>query len=279
MIHRRALGIFLHFLSNKADEWPSEDYIEQNLKSHNWINMLRGSSKLLCPSFVRRNHFDAKYLNKCEANYAPLSPLSPFRRTTKLYPEKLAYVYGSTNRTWSQVGARTARLASALLRSGIKKGDVISIISPNTPALYEAHFAVPGAEAVLHTINTRLDATTIAFQLHHSQAKVVLIDTEFTKLMTDVRDIMKSNQHTVPLFINLLDTEHPESVQDYATPAVPLLGSIEYEDFLKTGDESFELMSVKDEFDAIALNYTSGENAHSLCCLRAHYDITEVLLD
>jgi fatty-acyl-CoA synthase len=213
-------------------------------------------SKIQSKSLVslRLNHFKAKYLERCEANYTPLSPLSPFKRTVKLYPNKLAYVYGNTSRTWGEVGVRASLYASALRKLGISKGDVVSIISPNTPAIYESHFAVPGAEAVLHTINTRLDATTIAFQLNHSQAKIVLVDSEFNDLLIEVREIMDEKGHKVPIFISIVDPEFAESKET----AQPLIGSIEFEDFLRTGDATFPLIHPTDEFDALTLNYTSG---------------------
>jgi fatty-acyl-CoA synthase len=205
-------------------------------------------SKIQSKSLVglRLNHFKAKYLERCETNYTPLSPLSPFKRTVKQYPNKLAYVYGNTSRTWGEVGVRASLFASALRKLGISKGDVVSIISPNTPAIYESHFAVPGAEAVLHT--------TIAFQLNHSQAKIVLVDSEFNDLLIEVREIMDEKGHKVPTFISIVDPEFAESRET----SQPLIGSIEFEDILRTGDATFPLIPPTDEFDAIALNYTSG---------------------
>ena len=226
---------------------------------------LKGASRSLQ---VRSNHFSAKYLDKRDANYSPLSPLSLLKRTVALYPNKLAYVYGNTQRTWKSVGGRCSQFADALIKSGIQPGDVVSIISPNTPAMYEAHFAVPGVRAVLHTINTRLDANTIAFQLKHCGAKLVLIDTEFNGLMLKVKDLLASQNVPVPRFINIIDVECTNSTEDLNK----LICDVEYENFIEKGSPTFQLQECTDEYDAITLNYTSGLlqviHSHRLCRYR-----------
>lgn len=203
---------------------------------------------------LRSNHFSAKYLEKRDANYTPLSPLSLLKRTVALYPNKLAYVYGNTQRTWKSVGQRCSQFADSLIKGGIKAGDVVSIISPNTPAMYEAHFAVPGVRAVLHTINTRLDANTIAFQLKHSGAKLVLIDTEFNGLMLKVKELLTNSNVPVPRFINIIDVECTNSTEDLSK----LICDTEYEGFIANGSPQFQLQECIDEYDSITLNYTSG---------------------
>jgi len=151
------------------------------------------------------------------------------------------------------MGHRVAAFASALQNLGVRKGDVVSVMSPNTPLLYEAHFAVPGLGAVLHSVNTRLDATSIAYQLTHAESKVVIVDEELSKVMADAKTILsKTKSNKLPTFIYAKDAafvpaEHAAKISD-----------IEYEDFLKSGDESFPLKPCADEWDAISLNYTSG---------------------
>jgi fatty-acyl-CoA synthase len=220
---------------------------------------LAHNSALFSGLTKRRNHFNASHLAKCDANFAQLSPLSVFKRTVSLYPTKPAYVYEGKKQLWGGMGKRVAAFASALHKLGVKKGDVVSLMVPNSPAIFEAHFAVPGAGAVLHSVNIRLDAVTIAYQLVHSESKVVICDNEFGGLMNDVKDIltkdsayMKLMDNKLPVFIGVKD-EHFHVSGD--TPAV---GNLEYEEFLKAGDEGFALLPCSDEWDAISLNYTSG---------------------
>jgi len=119
-------------------------------------------------------------LGKTAANHVPLTPLSFIARTAEIYPRRLALVHGALRQSWGETFARTRRLASALHRRGIGAGDVVAVLAPNTPAMYEAHFGVPMAGAVLNTLNTRLDAESLAFMLHHAGAKVLLVDREFS---------------------------------------------------------------------------------------------------
>ena len=184
-------------------------------------------------------------LPQIPANYAPLTPLSFLARTASVYPERTALIHGDTRYTWAQTYARCRRLASALARRGIGKGDTVSIIAPNVPAIYEASFAVPMVGAVLNTINTRLDARTTAFILQHAEAKVLITDREFS--------------NTVATALGELD--QPPLVIDIDDPMAPpgaLLGELVYEDFLAEGDPAFEWKLPDDEWCAISLNYTSG---------------------
>jgi fatty-acyl-CoA synthase len=184
-------------------------------------------------------------LPQIPANYAPLTPLSFLARTAGVYPERTAVIHGDTHYTWAETYARCLRLASALAGRGIGKGDTVSIIAPNVPAIYEASFGVPMLGAVLNTINTRLDARTIAFILQHAETKVLISDREFSD--------------TVAAALSELD--QPPLVIDIDDPMAPpgaLLGECTYEDFLAEGDAAFEWTPPDDEWRAISLNYTSG---------------------
>ena len=197
---------------------------------------------------VRHNHFNAEHLRKCAANYSELTPLSPFKRTVKMFPSKPAYVFEDTTRTWGEVGTRVSKFASALTNVGLVKGDVVSIFAPNSPPVLEAHFAVPGIGAVLHTFNTRLDAATIAYQLKHGEPKVLIVDNEFSPLIRTAIDLLKQENHSkLPTLVSIGDEKFPDAISE-----------VDYEDFLRSGDAAFELLPCTDEWDAIALNYTSG---------------------
>ncbi len=182
------------------------------------------------------------------ANHAPLSPLTFIERTAEIYPERLAIVHGELRQTWSQTYARCRRLASSLRRAGIAKNDTVAVMLPNTPPMVEAHFGVPMAGAVLNALNTRLDPETIAFMLDHGEAKAVIVDAEFAPAMARALALRKS---TAPLL--LIDVED----EVYGAGEVRL-GTQTYEEFLAGGDAEFAWELPGDEWDAIALNYTSG---------------------
>lgn len=189
-----------------------------------------------------------QHLPRNPANFAPLSPLGFIQRTAEVYPERLAIVHGSLRQTWSQTYTRCRQLASALQRAGIGKNDTVAVMLPNTPPMVEAHFGVPMAGAVLNALNTRLDPETIAFMLDHGEAKAVIVDPEFNGTMAKA---LALRQATTPLLI--------VEVQDelYGAPAQSLHGT-DYEAFLASGDAQFAWELPGDEWDAIALNYTSG---------------------
>ncbi|TAM38254.1 MAG: acyl-CoA synthetase [Burkholderiaceae bacterium] len=187
-------------------------------------------------------------LSRNEANHAPLSPLSFIERTAEVYPDRLAVVHGNLRRTWGEVYERCRRLASALARHGIQKGDTVAVMLPNTPPMVEAHFGIAMAGAVLNALNTRLDAETIAFMLDHGEAKVVIVDPEFAGVMQKAIALRKG---TAPLLV--VDVSDP-----VYTGTVHKIGSLDYEDFLAGGDPQFAWSLPADEWDAIALNYTSG---------------------
>ncbi len=184
-------------------------------------------------------------LDQTPANFAPLTPLAFLARTASVYPEHTAVVHGDSHYTWAQTYARCRRLASALANRGVSGGDTVSIIAPNVPAIYEASFGVPMLGAVLNTINTRLDARTIAFILAHAETKVLITDREFAPTVAAA----------------LAALEHPPLVIDIDDPlAAPgeLLGELDYEAFLAEGDPAFDWRPPDDEWRAISLNYTSG---------------------
>ncbi len=185
-------------------------------------------------------------LPRTAANYAPLTPLGLIARAAGVYPDRLAMVHGDYRANWAETYARCRRLASALVRLGVVRGDVVAVMAPNTPAMAEAHFGVPMAGAVLNALNVRLDAETIAYILSHGEARVLLTDTEFAP--------------TIRAALALLPGPAPHVI-DIADPAVPggeRLGAVEYEAFLASGDPGFGWQPPADEWDAIALNYTSG---------------------
>ena len=189
-----------------------------------------------------------QHLPRNAANHAPLSPLDFIERTAQVYPERLAIVHGALRQTWAQTYARSRQMASALQQRGIGKNDTVAALLPNTPPMVEAHFGVPMAGAVLNALNTRLDPEAIAFTLDHGEAKAVIVDPEFAGLMAKALLLRKS---TAPLLLI--------EVQDvlYGASSQPLAG-IDYEAFLAMGDAQFDWQGPVDEWDAIALNYTSG---------------------
>jgi fatty-acyl-CoA synthase len=187
-------------------------------------------------------------LPRTEANFAPFSPLSFIERTAEVYPDRLAIVHGELRQTWSETYTRARQLASALQRAGIGKNDTVAVMLPNTPPMVEAHFGVPMAGAVLNALNTRLDPEAIAFMLDHGEARAVIVDPEFAGTLARALPL---RQRTEPLL--LID------VQDALFTGVSQpAGSTTYEDFLAGGDPHFAWDMPADEWDAIALNYTSG---------------------
>src|SRR5258706_1087969 len=188
-------------------------------------------------------------LDRKAANFQPLTPLSFLERSAAVFPDHTAIIHGALRRSYAEFYARTRCLASALTKRGIKRGDTVSVLLANTPAMLECHYGVPMTPAVLNTINTRLDAATVAFQLDHAESKVLIADREFSKLAKEALALAKGN----PL---VADYDDPEFAG-----AGERLGAIEYEDFLAAGDADFAGKMPDDEWDAISLNYTSGTTA------------------
>jgi fatty-acyl-CoA synthase len=185
-------------------------------------------------------------LDRNPANYQPLTPLQFLERAATVFPDRTAIVHGELRVNYAQFYARARQLASALARTSITRGDTVSALLPNTPAMLECHYGVPMAGAVLHSINTRLDADIIAFQLDHAQSRVVIVDCEFMPLLEQALLIAKVR----PLVIQCDDPmfEGTRAATD----------AIDYEAFLSDGDPQFEWLMPLDEWDAISINYTSG---------------------
>ena len=188
----------------------------------------------------------AEGLDRNPANFVALTPLSFIERSAAVYPDYPAVVHGAIHRTWAQTYARSRQLASALAQRGLGVGDTVAVMLPNIPAMVEAHFGVPMSGAVLNTLNTRLDAQTLAFMLNHGEAKAVLVDREFAA-------IIRSALALVERPILVIDVDDPEY-----HGAGERIGEIEYEDFIAAGDPEFAWLRPADEWQAICLNYTSG---------------------
>ena len=189
---------------------------------------------------------DETGLGKRAANYVPLTPLSHLQRAALIFAKREAVVYGETRMTYAQYYQRVSQLASALTKAGVKSGDVVATLLPNVPAQSEAAFGVPACGAVLNTINTRLDVDTVAYIFDHGEAKVALVDSQFLPMVMAAVEQMEG---TPPLVIEVPDDQ----------AGVHAVGEQQnYEDFLATGDSDFAWVLPEDEWESLALNYTSG---------------------
>src|SRR6202051_4497220 len=193
----------------------------------------------------KHNQYDIG-LDKTPANFVPLTPLSFLARTAAIYPNHVSAVYEGRVFKWSETYARGRRVAPYPANRHIVRGDTVAAMLPNIPAMNELHFAVPMAGAVLNALNIRLDAPSIAFQLDHGGAKIILVDPEFTGVIAEALTLMKGSK---PFVID---------VDDATFAGGRRIGEIEYEDALSQGDENFAARLPQDEWDAIALSYTSG---------------------
>ena len=208
---------------------------------------------------------DETGLERCEANFVPLTPLSFLKRAAHVYPDREALVYRGTRRTYAEYHDRVTRLASALVKLGIEPGDVVATLLPNLPAHAEAHFGVPASGAVLNTINTRLEADTIAYILDHGEAKIVLCDPQFLPTLVQATEVMEG---PVPQIIEVADDQAGVHGHGHY---------MEYEELLATGDPDFAWIMPQDEWESLALNYTSGTTGKPkgvVCHHRGSYLIT-----
>ena len=189
---------------------------------------------------------DESGLEKNEANYVPLTPLSHLRRASTVFSDRTAVIYGSHRKSYSEYYQRCSQLASALEKIGIKPGDVVATVLPNIPAQAEAHFGVPACGAILNTINTRLDIGTISYIFEHGEAKVVFADTQFLSVVEAAVEKLSGPRPTL--------IEVPDDSAGF-----PATGKYEtYESFLRNGNVDFEWIMPQDEWESLALNYTSG---------------------
>jgi len=184
-------------------------------------------------------------LERGPANHVPLTPLGFLDRSAQVHPQRIAVVHGSLRRNWRETRERAYRLASSLVRRGVQRGDTVSVLAPNTPAMLEAHFGVPLSGAVLNAINCRLDARGIAFILRHGESRVLLIDSEFAAVAAEA----VATLDRPPLIVN---------IEDLPGRPAPPTAAVTYEDLLRDGDPGFEGVWPQDEWEPIALNYTSG---------------------
>src|SRR5215468_280311 len=197
------------------------------------------------PMAGQQNQYDIG-LDKTPANYVPLTPLSFLARSAAVYPNHTSAVYEGKSFTWAETYDRCRRFASYLAGKGIGEGDTVAAMLPNVPAMNEVHFAVPMAGAVLNALNIRLDAPSIAFQLDHGGAKIILVDPEFSGVISDALKLMSGPK---PFVID---------VDDASFAGGKRIGEVEYEAAVAEGDPAFVPRFPEDEWNAIALSYTSG---------------------
>ncbi len=194
---------------------------------------------------MHQNNIFNQHLDKNPGNYAPLSPLSFMAWAAEVYPQRTALIYGEQQTDWSETYRRCRRLASALTSLGVGAGDTVAVMAPNTPPMFEAHYGIPMTGAVINTLNTRLDSSTLAFMLEHGEARVLITDTEFAKTIAPALQSLKRP----PRVIDIVDSLGPGGER---------LGDIQYEELLEQGSDDFDWQLPADEWNAIALSYTSG---------------------
>ncbi|SOE16336.1 fatty-acyl-CoA synthase [Hoeflea halophila] len=185
------------------------------------------------------------------ANYQPLTPLAHLERAALIHPDHVAIIHGAMRMSYGRFLERSKQLANALSNQGLAKGDTVSVMLSNTPAMLEAHHGVPMIGAVLHSINTRLDAPAIAFQLDHADCKLLIVDREFSAVIAEALSLAR----VAPVVIDYDDTEYPD---DAPFPKGDRIGEHDYEEFVQSGSPDFTRSLPDDEWEAVSLNYTSG---------------------
>ncbi len=219
--------------------------LRRPLKSRPSVARLPGARPAPHKAHARAANIFERDLDKNAANFAQLTPIQFLERSAAVFPEHLALIHGARRQTWAETYARCRQLASALEKVGIGLGDTVTIMAPNIPEMYEAHFGVPMTGGVLNCLNTRLDAAMLAFILDHSETKVLLVDREYHKVMTEALSIAKVQ----PLVVDIDDPQCEDRVE---------IGDTTYEEFIATGDPDYAWQYPADEWNAVSLNYTSG---------------------
>jgi fatty-acyl-CoA synthase len=219
--------------------------MRRSVKSRPSVARMPGARPVSHKVALAAHNIYERDLDKTAANYAALTPLQFIERTASVYPDHVALVHGARRQSWSETYARCRRLASALEKVGIGIGDTVAIMAPNIPEMYEAHFGVPMTGAVLNSLNTRLDAAMLAFILDHSETKVLLVDREYHRVMTEALAIAKVQ----PLVVDIDDPACDDRAQ---------IGDTTWEEFIASGDPDYAWQYPADEWNAISLNYTSG---------------------
>ncbi|XP_057987259.1 butanoate--CoA ligase AAE1-like isoform X1 [Hevea brasiliensis] len=198
---------------------------------------------------------------KCSANYVPLTPISFLERSAIVYRDRVSVVYGDVKYTWRETHQRCIKLASALAQLGVSRGDVVAALAPNIPALYELHFGVPMAGAVLCTLNVRHDSAMVSALLRHSEAKFIFVDYQFLQIAQGALEILSKMGTKPPLLVLVQDCDQPAPISSS--------GNLEYESFLAMGKLDFEVRPT-DEWDPISLNYTSGTTSSPKGVIYSH---------
>ncbi|WJX54775.1 putative acyl-activating enzyme 1, peroxisomal [Trifolium repens] len=203
---------------------------------------------------------------QCTANYVPLTPITFLDRSAVVYRDNLSIIYNDVTYTWSQTHQRCIKLASSISQLGVSPRDVVAVLAPNIPAIYELHFAVPMSGAVLCTLNTRHDSSMVALLLKHSDAKILFVDHELLDIAKGALDILSKSTNKLPLLVLILECDAHQSPQNSSVSP----GTLIYENLISEGKLEFEVKRPKDEWDPITLNYTSGTTSSPKGVIYSH---------